>query len=156
MGGSFERATLYNSSISHKQPMSNATIEGITICGETYYPSSEYRIIDGVVYVEDENHFGTIWMTEEMVSKYNLQDIAFRDEDEDEDFWGDLKSPELCYEIPIDHACGFIDPATGKLEQITPHGQAYSEEFAAWWNEFPVQLLSEPEDKVWISGWADG
>lgn len=125
----------------------------VTICGKTYYPSTEYRIIDGEVYVEDENHFGTIWITEEMVTKYGLQEVAIRDDDDSE--WVD-KSPELCYEIIIDHACGFIDPTTGELEQSTPHGDAYSEEFVAWWNDFPVNLLSEDPDKVLVSGWSDG
>lgn len=132
--------------------MSKAVIEGITICGKTYYDGSEYRIIDGEVYEEDGNHFGTIWLTEAMVDKYGLRDVAFAEEEDD--YKPDELGPEFCYTIMIDHACGFIDPSTGESSMDTPHGQAYSEEFVAWWNEFPVKLLSE--DSVFISGWADG
>lgn len=125
----------------------------VTICGTTYFPDDpDYRIIDGEVYVEDGNHFGTLWLTEAAVDKYGVRDIAFA-EDED-DYRPDDLGPEFCYTISIDHACGFIDPATGEIEMMTPHGQAYDEEFVAWWCRFPQKMLGDKE--VVINGWSDG
>lgn len=130
----------------------------VTICGKTYYPDdSSYRIVDGEVYVEDENHFGTIWVTEAMVDKYGLRGIAFAEDEDDDFYWKpDDLGPEFNYTISIDHACGFIDPATGEVEMMTPNGHAYDEEFVAWWNDFPVKLLKEDGSKVFIACWADG
>ena len=133
--------------------MNKAVIEHVTICGKTYYGDDpEYRIIDGEVYVEDGNHFGTLWLTEAAVDKYGVRDIAFA-EDED-DYRPDDLGPEFCYTISIDHSCGFIDPSTGEIDMMTPHGQVYDEEFVAWWCEFPQKMLQDKE--VVIAGWADG
>jgi hypothetical protein len=134
-----------------------------------------YRVIEGLRYWEDLNHFGTVWVTQEMYDKYDLSRCSCVETSEelfgeyDEDF---NPGREFTYVISIDHCAGVtplgVDYDEGEWKdgkyinfvlhatQETPHGDCYDEEFVAWWCGFPVELLDEPEQNVQITGWADG
>ena len=137
--------------------------------------TDEYRIIDNLTYWEDQNHFGSVYLTQEMYDKYDLDrcpscetiEEAYGEYDPD---W--MPERKFCYVIYIDHCSGVtpvgVDYSDGGIKdgqfinyqvnatQETPHGECYSEEFAAWWCEFPIELLSEPDENVLITGWCDG
>ena len=84
----------------------------------------------------------------------------------------DIAWSQFTHVISIDHCAGvtplgveysdgeWIDGKFCNFElhatQETPHGDCYDEDFVAWWCEFPVELLTEPEENVRIGGWADG
>jgi hypothetical protein len=38
----------------------------------------------------------------------------------------------------------------------TPHGECYSPEFVAWFNEFPAELLKEGDDHLKVIEWCHG
>ena len=137
--------------------------------------SDEYRIIEGLTYWEDHNHFGTIYLTQEMYDKYDLDRVAYCETIEecygeyDEDF---MPGRQYTHVLTIDHCAGVTPIGVDYGEGIwidgkfssyqlnatyeTPHGDCYDEEFVAWWCEFPVELLSEPDENVYIGGWSDG
>ena len=120
-----------------------------------------YRIIDGLTYWEDPNHFGSIYLTQEMYDKYDLGRCSIVETVEeaygeyDPEWMPDRK---YAYVIGIDHCAG-VTPLGADVDEITydtPHGECYEEDFVAWWCEFPVELLDEPEENVFIGGWSDG
>ena len=120
-----------------------------------------YRIIDGLTYWEDVDHFGTIYLTQEMYDKYDLDRCPCCETIEecygeyDEDY---MPGRQYTHVISIDHCAGVtplgVDSSDSTYE--TPHGECYEEDFIAWWCEFPVELLTEPEENVSIGGWANG
>ena len=137
--------------------------------------TDEFRIIDGLIYWEDNNHFGAIYLTQEMYDKYDLKRCPCCEtlEEAYDDMADELReSPEFIYVISIDHCAGvtplgveqssadrlgdkwvnYVDNSSYE----TPHGDCYDEDFIAWWCEFPVELLNEPDENVRIGGWSDG
>ena len=120
-----------------------------------------YRIIEGLTYWEDHNHFGTIFITQAMYDKYDLgrcgccETIKEAYGEYDEDF---MPGRQYTHVIHIDHCAGVtplgVDASENTMD--TPHGEVHDEDFVAWWCEFPVELLSEPEENVQITGWWDG
>ena len=65
---------------------------------------------------------------------------------------------KYAYVIGIDHCAG-VTPLGVDANEITwetPHGECYDNDFVAWWCEFPVELLDEPDENVLIGGWSDG
>ena len=137
--------------------------------------TDEYRIIEGLTYWEDVNHFGAIYLTQEMYDKYDLDRCPCCETVEecygeyDEDY---MPGRQYTHVISIDHCAGVtplgVEYSDGEwidgkfcnfkmlATQETPHGECYEEDFIAWWCEFPVELLTEPEENVVISGWANG
>ena len=123
--------------------------------------TDHFRIIDGLTYWEDVNHFGTIYLTQEMYDKYDLDRCPCCETIEecygeyDEDY---MPGRQYTHVISIDHCSGVtplgVDENHSTYE--TPHGDCYEDEFVAWWCEFPVELLSESDENVQIGGWADG
>ncbi len=117
-------------------------------------------------YYWDEDHYGRIYVSQKMVDKYKLKECLdpldgewfasriFMGSDEE-----DLKELQSKYthEIYIRHCRGFSkDGDSMNQSQLTPHGDIGSEEFVAWYNDFPLELLSETnEDDVYIEGWID-
>ena len=137
--------------------------------------NDDYRIIEGLTYWEDPNHFGAIYLTQEMYDKYDLSRCGCCQtlEEAYDDMADEMRrSPELTYVISIDHCAGvtplgveysssdrvgdkwvnFVNHSTHE----TPHGDCYEEDFIAWWCEFPVELFDEPDENVHIGGWCDG
>ena len=120
-----------------------------------------YRIIEGLTYWEDHNHFGAIYLTQEMYDKYDLSrclccETLVEAYDDMAEEMG--QPPEFIYVISIDHCAGVTPLGVDYDEHTyeTPHGHCYDEDFIAWWCEFPVELLSEPDENVRIGGWANG
>ena len=141
--------------------------------------TDEYRIIEGLTYWEDVNHFGSIYLTQEMYDKYDLDRCPCCETfeecygDDDGSFREDMSiDKKFTHVISIDHCAGvtplgveyssgeWIDGKFCNFElhatQETPHGDCYDEDFVAWWCEFPVELFTEPEENINIGGWADG
>ena len=141
--------------------------------------TNDYRIIEGLTYWEDQDHFGSIYLTQEMYDKYGLdrcpscETIVESYGDEDGEFRKDVGiGDEFIYVISIDHCAGVtplgVEYSSGewidgkfcnfKLHAVqeTPHGDCYDDDFVAWWCEFPVEILSEPNENVQIGGWCDG
>jgi len=121
-----------------------------------------YRIIEGLTYWEDPNHFGSVYLTQEMYDKYDLGRCSTVETVEeaygeyDPEWMPDRK---YAYVIGIDHCAG-VTPlghdASEGTSLDTPHGECYEEDFVAWWCEFPAELFNEPEENVLITGWCDG
>ena len=121
-----------------------------------------YRIIEGLTYWEDPNHFGTIFLTQEMYDKYDLKRAGCCESvldcygEYDEDY---MPGRQYTHVISIDHCAG-VTPlghdASEGTSLDTPHGECYEEDFVAWWCEFPAELFNEPEENVLITGWCDG
>lgn len=129
-----------------------------------YKEGEDYYERDGMWYWIDPEHAGHILVSQKMVSKYDLgkcPSLMELEDDEYEDWFEEeaAKYQELYpYEIYINH-CSGVTPIGGNPEEAvteTPHGDAYSENFIAWWCEFPIDLLSEPEANVYIHGWCNG
>ena len=129
-----------------------------------YKEGEDYRERNGMWYWIDPNHEGHILISDNIIKKYDLSKCSSLMELEDDEYedWfdeeaGKYKELYPC-EIYIDHCLG-VTPIGGKYDDIseeTPYGLAYSEEFIAWWCEFPIEILKEPEKDVYIHGWCDG
>ena len=129
-----------------------------------YKEGEDYREIDGMWYWIDEEHQGHILISEVVVKKYNLSDcpsLMELEDDEYEDWFEEeaaVYQKKYPYEIYINH-CSGITPIGGSpddIKETTPHGDAYSEEFISWWCGFPIELLKESENDVFIHGWCNG
>ena len=140
--------------------------------------TNDYRIIEGLTYWEDPNHFGSVYLTQEMYDKYDLDrcptcETILEAYGDDGEFQKDANiGDEFTHVISIDHCAGvtplgveyssgeWIDKKFCNFElhatQETPHGDCYDDDFVAWWCEFPVEILSEPDTNVYIGGWSDG
>ena len=137
--------------------------------------TNDYRIIEGLTYWEDASHFGSVWLTQEMYDKYDLDRCGHCESIEEaygeyDPEW--MPERKFCYVIYIDHCSGVTpigvefseaDRKDGKwinfklnATQETPHGECYEEDFVAWWCQFPAELLDEPDENVLITGWCDG
>jgi len=130
-----------------------------------------WRRYESGYYFDDENHSGHIYVSQRMVDKYNLchemmddkwLEEALQDcyDEEDEASAKELQA-KYAQEIYITHAIGYSPEGCSSEHRRnciwnTPHGDIGSEEFVAWWNDFPVALLKEGEDDVYIAGWCDG
>ena len=122
-----------------------------------------FHFEDGLYYWDDINHTGLIWITDDMVNKYNLINIERLEEFYDEDDLEEMRegfTGNFTHLIHIHHCVdvskGNTDEDYRKCVQDTPHGKVYDEEFVSWWNEFPIELLKEDEKDVLVLGWCDG
>ena len=123
----------------------------------------DFHFEDGLYYWYDLNHTGLIWITEEMVKKYNLINVEkleeFYDEDDLEEMREDFTG-NFTHLIHIHHCVGVskgnTDEDYRKCVEDTPHGKVYEKEFVAWLNDFPTELLKEDEKDVLVLGWCDG
>ena len=117
----------------------------------------DYREEDGGYYWNDEEHVGEIFISERMIKKYLLgEDIAdpieewFEDEEESEEWREELKG--YSHYIITTSCRGFTttkdDTENPAVE--TPRGNTFSNEFKAWWNNFPLELLNEERADVFV------
>ena len=123
-------------------------------------------------YFHDENHSGCIYVSQRMVGKYKLNHTVldeewfndemgvYGDDEEQIEYLRELQA-KYAQEIYISHATAFSAEGCSREhhrvgDRETPHGDIGSENFVAWWNDFPVELLKEAEDDVYIAGWCDG
>ena len=85
--------------------------------------TDEYRIIEGLTYWEDVNHFGAIYLTQEMYDKYDLDRCPCCETVEecygeyDEDY---MPGRQYTHVISIDHCAG-----------VTPLGVEYKKPVAS-------------------------
>ncbi len=123
----------------------------------------EGRLYESGFYWRDENHSGDIFVSKKMVDKYKLEDDA----DPIEEFFNDNdwsvedreKYKNYTHEVFISHSAGWTKTKAegyGNSVDETPHGETGSEPFVMWWNDLPLELLSEPEEDVMVIGWRDG
>ena len=127
----------------------------------------EWTRYESGYYSHDPNHSGRIFVSQKMVDKYNLDEVPIEEwyqeelerlgdepDQEELDFLNEMKE-EWAQVIFVSHSGGWDkDSKEGWGDDDTPHGQIWSEEFVAWWNGFPLELLNE--DDVYIYSWADG
>ena len=129
-----------------------------------YKEGDDYEYKNGLYYWYDEEHFGRIWLTKKMVDKYNLGEGLV--ETLEKAYVGDEKELEdaretygghYTHEIYLLHCSGVsTDNRYENTIDDKTHGDIRSEEFVAWWNDFPIELLKEDKKDVLVMGWADG
>lgn len=130
--------------------------------------TNEYRRYESGYYFEDTEHFGTIFVSQEMVNKYGLEHLPI-DEWYDEEAYLEDDEEQLTYlkemkdkwaqVISVDHCWGYSetdDRYHNGYQCMTPHGHIGDNAFVAWWCDFPEELLKEGINDVYIAGWADG
>lgn len=123
-----------------------------------------YTQFESGFYFDDENHLGAVLVSQKIVNKYNLDDEILDTTSE----WFDQRDcveedrkgfENYSHVIVITHRDGYSrtkNDDEAYLNLDTPHGKLGSEEFVAWDIGFPVEIFSEPEDEVQITGWCDG
>ena len=130
--------------------------------------ADEYRRFESGYYFEDEEHFGTVFVSQKMVDKYNLDHTPILEWYEEKSHLEDNEE-ELAYlremkekwsqVIDIDHCWGYSETSDRYhkgYQSKTPHGEIGDEAFIAWWCDFPVEILKEGKEDVFVAGWADG
>ena len=129
--------------------------------------AKEYSRYESGYYWNDQNHSGLLFVSTEMIEKYHLPAMA---EDKVE-IWIDNcnldeGSRAFClkkyaFAVYLHHAEAYsitkdgLDFSSGHYTK-TPHGECYSPEFVAWFNEFPVELLDEGDNHLKVVKWCDG
>ena len=127
----------------------------------------DYSRYESGFYWNDAQHSGLLFVSSRMVGKYQLRVIP----DDNIESWIDdcgLNAIERseCLErydhaIYIHHAEAFsitkdgLDFSSGTYTK-TPHGECYSPEFVAWFNDFAIELLKEGQEDLKIVKWCDG
>ena len=116
--------------------------ETVIINGKTFtdedYINNRITIREGWVFWEDENHSGSMYLTQEVVDKYKLdklEDVVEEREDIDQD--DEYDYPDFKWKLYFGHQGGVVNPETGEwiyeFNVPTPWGETYSKEFVAWW-----------------------
>lgn len=104
---------------------------------------------DGIFY-DFEDHMHRFYLTSEMVEKYNLQDVATEmDELDLEEMHEQFEGEDVNYthELLINDVIAYRKTtADYESTTMTPWGEVWSETFQAYFNDFPVELFSEPEE----------
>ena len=115
--------------------------------------------------MDDENHSGGFYVTQEVFDKFNLVDSYGWETIEEYGFDGEeldeLKKDGYSHRISFMHFAQVVDNNTGEwvssLNVETPWGVPYEEEFVANEYNFPVELFSmSEEDGVNHVGFCDG
>lgn len=130
--------------------------------------TDEYRRHESGYYFEDEEHFGTVFVSQKMVDKYSLDhtpidewyenESEFEDDEDQLAYLAEMKE-KWSMVIEIDHCWGYSETSDRYhkgYQNKTPHGEIWTESFVAWWCDFPVEILKESKEDVFIAGWADG
>ena len=139
--------------------------ESVVINGDTYTDNVDECIVrEGNVFTEDQNHIGYMWLTQDVVDKYKLNDevcpLSEMYSDEELEDMIEEGDPKFEYSLDFFHCSQWLNPNTGKWEDFdvpTPFGELYSEEFVAWYNYFPQKLFElDKEDGVFHGGFCDG
>lgn len=133
----------------------------ITIKEKVYgYPvNRNYRVVEGFAYIEDPDHTGTAYVSEQINQKYNLEldegDLIDEDEREElEEKFGENFLHK--YSFVISHCIGCVDSEGNEHQMQSPKGDTTTEEFICWYNSFSAELLKEPEEEVVWMSWCEG
>ena len=129
--------------------------------------TKDYARYESGFYWNDKLHSGLILLSSSLVNKYQLK----MHESDDICLWiNDCKLNELDkaiylkkydFAFYIHHAEAFsmtkdgLDFSSGTYTQ-TPHGECYSKQFVAWFNEFSVELFAEDASDLKVVHWCDG
>ena len=105
------------------------------------------------IFYDFEAHAHQLWVTTEMVNKYNLQEVAVElDQDEVSDYFkinSEDEHSNYTHYVFIDDVISYRkskdDP---EATTLTPWGEVWSSSFEAFFNEFPVELFNESEELV--------
>ena len=130
--------------------------------------TDEYRRHESGYYFEDTEHFGAVFVSQQMVDKYSLdhtpidkwyeEQVEYEDDEEQLKYLEEMKC-NWAQVIIIDHCTGYSttsDRSHSGYHSMTPHGHIGDQEFVAWWCDFPVELLNESSVDVCVASWADG
>ena len=129
--------------------------------------AKDYSRYESGFYWNDDDHSGLLFISNRMVDKYQLH-ISSED---NIDHWIDdcgLNEVErteclrkYAYAIYLYHAEAFsitkggLDFSSGNYTK-TPHGECYSLEFVAWFNNIALDLFKEADDDLKIIRWCNG
>ncbi|KZR87647.1 hypothetical protein MITS9509_00448 [Synechococcus sp. MIT S9509] len=129
--------------------------------------AKDYSRYESGFYWYDHQHSGLFFISARMVDKYKLRMVS----DDNLELWindcglNDHDREEClrkyAYAIYIHHAEAFsitkdgLDFSSGTYTK-TPHGECYSLEFVAWFNDVSVELLQEGDEDLKIISWCDG
>ena len=117
-----------------------------------------FREADGGYYWNDDDHYGEIFVSQDIVDKYKLGDDVvdpieewFADEEDAAEEWEERLAGFSHYIITTS-SIGFTSTRndTESPNTDTPRGKIDSVEFKAWWNNFPVELLEESDSEVFV------
>ena len=121
-------------------------------------PDSAFRESGGGYYWIDDDHYGEIFVSQYIVDKYKLGDDVidpieewFEDEEDAAEEWEEKLSGFSHYIITTG-CIGFTSTRddTESPNPQTPRGKIDSDEFKSWWNNFPIELLSEASNDIFI------
>ena len=128
--------------------------------------TKDYARYESGFYWIDKLHSGLLLLSSRLVNKYQLK----MHESDDICLWiNDCKLNELDkaiylkkydFAFYIHHAEAFsmtkdgLDFSSGNYTQ-TPHGECYSHEFVAWFNDFNPEMLEESDEDIVILKWCD-
>jgi len=129
--------------------------------------SQDFSRYESGYYWCDKKHYGLLFVSAKLIEKYQLNVLP---EDQIQ-FWIDecpldQKERAQClehyaYAVYLYHAEAFsitkggLDFSDGNYTK-TPHGECYSKQFVAWFNEFSVELFAEDASDLKVVHWCDG
>ncbi len=129
--------------------------------------AEDYSRYESGYYWNDKNHYGLLLVSSKAIDKFSLS-VNSCDKIE---LWIDscdlneidqaafLKKYDFV--VYLHHAEAYSitkggSDFSGGHYTKTPHGECYSPEFVAWFNEFPVDLLQEGDDHLKVIQWCHG
>ena len=129
--------------------------------------AKDYSRYESGYYWNDKNHSGLLFVSNRMIDKYRLPVIS---EDKIEFWIHDCELDEshkiaypqkYAFAIYLHHAEAYSITKDGlnfssSNYTKTPHGECYSPEFVAWFNELPIELLKEGDDHLKVVQWCEG
>ena len=128
-----------------------------------YNPEEAYFRYESGFYWDDDESSGSIFVTQKIVDKQNLEHVGIEQWYQDAPKFVEYQNQEAGYFaqmrtkyaqiINLSHITGYSETKNGERTQKTPHGNAKSDEFLAWFNKFPAELLQESEQEILVEGW---
>ena len=127
----------------------------------------DYSRYESGFYWYDKKHSGLLFVSPKMIDKYQLKVV---DEDKIQlwidDHCLDESDKLLCLKkythiVYLHHAEAFSIMRDGlnfsdSNYTKTPHGECYSRQFVAWFNDFSVDMLGEADDQIKVVQWCHG
>ena len=129
--------------------------------------ANDYSRYESGFYWNDHQHSGLLFVSSRMVGKYQLRVIP----SDNIKLWIEVCGLNIderadclrkySHAIYLHHAEAFsitkvgLDFSSGSYTK-TPHGECYSHEFVVWFNDLPIELLSEGDEDLKIIRWCDG
>ena len=152
----------------YPNPDGTVTIKGVTYTqqGEdNYWHNSDpedrraFRYFDGFMYIEDPNHDGLLYVSEDCAKRYGLcMEEGFELDDDDQELLSGLFGPDhpYAFQVGLDHCLGVVDGSGEEAYRLSPRGDTETEEFIGWWNGFSGELFNEPAEHLFVNSMMDG